>query len=287
MNMIYSQTARFDTGRALNEDKLRKLAPSVFAVDKHESRSDRFRPIPTIEIVRGMAERGFVVVGARQSTTRDESKRDFTKHLLRIRKIDPDQNIAVGDSVCEMYLKNANDGTSAYDLFAGIFRVRCLNSLVSQTGTVDTVKVRHSGDVLGKVIDGTYRVLNEAESVMAAPQDWAQRRLNREAAMVLAEGAHLLRFGDAEGNVSTPIQPQQLLQPRRREDQTNDLWTTFNVIQENVVKGGVRGVRVDTETGQRRRMSTRGVNGIDQDVKLNKALWLLGERMNQLLKQAA
>jgi hypothetical protein len=29
-------------------------------------------------------------------------------------------------------------------------------------------------------------------------------------------------------------------------------------------------------------MKSRAVNGIDQDIKLNKALWLLGERMAAL-----
>jgi len=33
---------------------------------------------------------------------------------------------------------------------AGLFRVRCLNSLVTQTGIVEETKVRHSGDVQAK-----------------------------------------------------------------------------------------------------------------------------------------
>jgi len=42
---IYTSTARFDTGRALNEDEMRKAAPSIFALSAHESRSERFQPI--------------------------------------------------------------------------------------------------------------------------------------------------------------------------------------------------------------------------------------------------
>lgn len=280
---IYTQTARFDTGRALTEDELHRLAPSIFATDAHESRSERFRPIPTIEVLRGLEREGFVAVGAKQGTTRDPGKAPFTKHMIRLRHVDAMHKHAVGGTVLEMLLKNANDGTSAYDLMAGMFRIVCLNSLVAQTGTVDTVKVRHSGRAVEKVIEGTYEVLKSAEAVMAAPQDWSQIRLGRDERVAFAEAAHVLRFGDAEGNVATPIQPVQLLAPRRREDANrDDLWSTFNVTQENVIKGGLRGVRVDAETGQRRRMSTRGVNGIDQDVKLNKALWVLAERMAQL-----
>src|SRR5690606_26147536 len=125
---------------------------SIFATEAHESRSERFRPIPTIEVLRGLEKEGFVPVGVKQGTTRVPGKAPFTKHLIRLRHVDAMQKHAVGDTVLEMLLKNANDGTAAYDLMAGLFRIQCLNSLVAQTGTVDSVKVRHSGDAVGKVI---------------------------------------------------------------------------------------------------------------------------------------
>lgn len=64
---IYTHTARFDTARALTEDEMRKAAPSIFATAAHESRSERFQPIPTIEILRGLMAEGFMPVGAKQS----------------------------------------------------------------------------------------------------------------------------------------------------------------------------------------------------------------------------
>jgi len=136
---VYTHTARFDTARALTEDEMRKAAPSIFATAAHASRSERFQPIPTIEILRGLMAEGFMPVGAKQSGTRDAGKADFTKHLIRLRRVDNGRVYSVGDTVCEILLKNANDGTSAYDLMAGLFRIRCLNSLVAQTGSPDVV----------------------------------------------------------------------------------------------------------------------------------------------------
>ncbi|MGO4484326.1 DUF932 domain-containing protein [Rhizobium sp. 2TAF27] len=69
--------------------------------------------------------------------------------------------------------------------------------------------------------------------------------------------------------------------PRRHDDRANDLWTVWNVVQENAIKGGLRGVGRD-DLGRPRRVKSRAVNGIDLDIKLNKALWLLGERMAAL-----
>jgi hypothetical protein len=280
---VYSNTARFDTGRALTEDEMRVLAPSIFARTAHESRSDRFQVIPTIEILKALKKEGFVAVGAKQSASRVEGKADYTKHMIRLRRMDDGKSYSVGDNVCEILLKNANDGTSAYELMAGLFRIRCLNSLVTQTGTIDAIKVRHSGDAIPQVIEGTYRVLGEAEQTLAAPQDWSNIVLNEDEKQALAVSAHHLRFADSAGLVTTPIKPQQLLVPNRSEDRSNDLWTVFNTVQEHCIKGGLRGF-ARNEFGQTRRVKTRAVNGIDQDIKLNKALWILSEEMAKIKK---
>lgn len=278
---VYTQTARFDTGRAMTEDEMRKVAPSIFALSAHESRSQRFQPIPTIDILRALTKEGFVPVGAKQSLSRIEGKAAFTKHLIRLRRIDDGKTYNVGDTVCEILLKNANDGTSAYELMAGLFRVRCLNSLVAQTGTIEETKVRHSGDVQGKVIDATYTVLSAAEKALVAPQDWSKIQLSGEEQSILARSAHVLRFADAGGETKTPIKPEQLMTQRRAGDLGDDLWTKLNVVQENCMRGGLRGVWRN-ELGRPRRVRSRAVTGIDQDIKLNKALWLIGEEMAKL-----
>jgi len=281
-SQIYGASARFDVTRSMTEDDLRRVAPSVFAESAHESRSERFRPIPTIEIIRGLANEGFHVVNAKQAVCRVENRAPWTKHLLRLRRMDNLAKYSVGDTLCEILLKNANDGTAAYELMAGLFKIRCLNSLVTQSATLDEIKVRHSGDVQHKVIEGTYTVLDAAQKTLAAPVEWSQITLNTDQRNAFAEAAHVLRFGDAaDSPVAQAIMPQTLLSPRRAEDRGNDLWRTFNVVQENSVKGGLHGVRYD-EQNRRRRSTTRPVNGIDQDVKLNKALWILTERMAQL-----
>jgi hypothetical protein len=262
------RAARFDDGaRALSEDEMRRAAPSIFAARPH-------------------------AIGVKQSASRDASKTAYTRHLIRLRRLDDARQYRVGDTVCEIILRNANDGTAAYELMAGLFRIRCLNSLVARIATIDSIKVRHSGDALEKVVDGTYRVLGQAEAVLAAPRDWSRIALNDDAKAALAASAHALRFGDADGRVATPIRPEQLLTPRRADDRADDLWTVMNVIQENVIRGGLsaRAPATTDQHGRWRRgrlATTRAVNNIDQDVKLNKALWGLGERMASSLGLAA
>jgi hypothetical protein len=284
-NSVYAHSARFDIDHSLTEDEMFKIAPSIFATEPHGSRSERFEPIPTINVLRAVSKEGFKVVGVKQSRTRDETRRETTKHLIRLRPVQALEEYRAGDTVCEIILKNANDGSCSYDLMAGLFRIRCLNSLVAQTATLDSVKVRHSGEVANKVIKGTYRVLSEAQKALAAPSEWSKIGVTRHEREAFAEAAHVLRFGDAEGNVKTPIKPIQLLRHRRPDDENEDVWTTLNVVQENVIRGGITGTGRDANNRIIQRTS-RAVNGIDQDVKLNKALWILAAKMAEL-KQAA
>jgi len=67
------------------------------------------------------------------------------------------------------------------------------------------------------------------------------------------------------------------LQAKRGEDRSGELWTTFHRAQENMTKSGVHG---RSRTG--RRVTTRLINGIDQNVKVNRALWVLAEEMRKL-----
>jgi hypothetical protein len=282
---VYTNTARFDgTARPMTEDEIRAVAPSVFAVTAHSSRSEKFMPIPTIEVVRGLAKEGFSVVGASQSVARIADRKFFTKHLLRIRRIDETVTFKTGDTIPEMMLKNANDGTGAYDLMSALYRISCLNSMVAWLNTLSSFKVRHSGkDVAAKVIEGTFSVIDQSRKALAAPEAWSSIQLNSEEQHIFATAAHQVRFGEqieGEAPVSA-IMPTQLLTPRRWEDRSNDLWTTFNRVQENAIKGGLAGQRVN-DNGVLRRSTTRQIKGVDQNVNLNKALFTLANAMAEL-----
>lgn len=277
-DIIYAATARFDDARALTEDEMRQAAPSIFATTAHESRSERFAPISTIAILRALALEGFMPVGVRQSTARSPNRESHTKHLIRLRRLEGEQH-RVGDTVTEMLLKNANDGSSVYDLMAALFRVRCLNSLVAHTGTIAEVKVKHVGkDTVSQVIEGTYRILAQAEKTLEAPVSWGAIDLGHDERRAFARSAHVARFAAADGKVTTGIKPEALLAPRRDGDKGTDLWTTFNVIQENVLRGGLTGYGRGLD-GNQRIFRSRPINGIDQDVRLNKTLWTMAEEI--------
>ncbi len=265
-------------GSFLSDDDIRRVAPSVFATAAHQSRSTGFAPIPTSRILGGLREEGFEVVQAGQSRSRDASRVEFTKHLIRLRHRDQKTGDArrLGDVFPEVVLVNANDGSSSYVMSAGLFRLVCLNGMTVSEKEFQTVRVTHWGDVVGKVIEGSFTVLDESRKALEHAEAWSAIMLAPPEQTAFAESARVLRFGDSEGNVSTPITAEQLLRPNRTADVGPSLWRTFNRVQENVVKGGLSALDRNSK-GQPRRVTTRAVNGIDQDQRLNRALWLLAE----------
>lgn len=257
----------------LTTDQLRRLAPSVFAEEAHDSRSARYAYIATQEILQGLMREGFEVYSATQSRARSADKREHTKHMLRLRHRSM-QLQAVGDSAPEIVLVNSHDGSSSYQMMGGMYRLACNNGLTVPDGIVQTVKVLHSGRVADKVTEGAFEVLDGLTRVIDSRDGMRAVTLSDDESRVFAAAALQLRYDDDK---PAPVEPVQVLRPRRLEDRAPDLWTTFNRVQENVVRGGLRG-----RAANGARQSTRAVTGIDQDVKLNRALWTLAEEMRKL-----
>ena len=284
MNLRYSRFgghSNLSNGNtALTMDQLRSAVPSAFALDKHDSRSERYTYIPTVNVIEGLMGEGFQPFKAIQGKSRVEGKQEFTKHLIRFRH--QSQTLAtVGDSAPEVILINSHDGTSSYKLIAGIFRMVCSNGLIVADSTVGSLSVPHKGDIVSQVIEGSFEIIGNSNRALETTREWQNLQLTAGEQNAFAEAAHELRFADAEGEVTTPIQPAQLLNPRRNADNGNDLWRTFNRVQENVIRGGLHGMGRDANN-RLRRVTTREVRGIDQDVKLNRAMWMLTEKMAEL-----
>ena len=85
----------------------------------------------------------------------------------------------------------------------------------------------------------------------------------------------MLRYDSLD---DAPISPAKVLEHRRREDAGNDLWRTLNVVQENMIRGGLKDYSRRKENGKQF-VRTRAIAGIDENVKLNKALWHLAETL--------
>ncbi len=281
MSVFFNQS-RFSGNQVLGNDELRHYAPSIFAETPwtgngdHRGMSNKYTFIPTIQVVDAMRKEGFVPVKAAQGRSRIEGKGEFTKHMVRFRL--PDEAIKakwdVGEILPELVLVNSHDGTSSYQVSAGLFRLVCKNGMVVQDAECGAYRTRHSGDIAGEVIEATYSIINEMPRIGSTVQDWQQTQLTPQQQETFAAAAIGLRWEPDQA----PIEPRQLLSLRRREDAGSSLWQTFQTTQENIIRGGLRG-----RNASNRIQRTRAVGSVGEDIRLNRALWTLTEKMGQLV----
>lgn len=247
--------------------------PTLSATHPHESRSARFAHISTADTLRQLDSEGFKIHGVQiQRTKKNSTHAGYEKHELRLRK-DGFALSKIGDVIPEVVLRNAHNGTSRFEMLLAMLRLWCLNGATVGT-TWGNVGVAHVGKDTGKkVIDASYTVLGSVGRLTDSIEAWRAIELTSDDRHAFAEQAFALRYHvDAEtGTTRAPVTPYALLNVRREHDVPDDLWTVYQRVQENLVRGGQQGI-----SGQRR-ASTRALTGIDQTLKINRQLFDLTE----------
>ena len=254
----------------LTEDQLRRVAPSIFAEAAHDSRSERYAYIPTIAVVRGLQREGFEPFMVAQARTRDDSRREHTKHMLRLRH----RSQTLGLDTNEIILINSHDGSSAYRMTAGSYRLVCSNGMVCFQADED-ISIPHKGNIQERVVSSAFEVLDGFTRVVQEREGMQALTLNAGEQTAFAHAALELRFDTTDK--PAPVTEAQVLAVRRPEDRPNDLWTVTNRVQEALVRGGL-----DGRLANGRRAATRAVQGIDQNLRLNRALWVLANEMRRM-----
>jgi hypothetical protein len=263
----------------LSLDTIAARAPSVFAERPHESRSARYEFLDTRAVLEGLTNNGFRVFEVRQGGSRIEGKREFTKHMLRLRYMGESGQGALvrgNDRILpEVVITNAHDGTASWQMGAGVFRIVCANGLIAGE-MFDYVRIRHNAAGPQQVIEGAYRVIDQFPRLIDGAHHMGAIDLRPEEAQVFAQAAAQLRWDDP---AAAPIQPEALLRPRRQADRSSDLWSTFNVTQEHLLRGGDQYRHVSEATRRVSYRQTGEVRSIDETSKLNRALWTLAQGM--------
>jgi hypothetical protein len=247
--------------RSLALEDIRRSAPAVFAPGASLKTGRNYTFIPTGKVVAGLMDAGFVPVGARQTKSRGGV--EHARHVVRLRR--RFETVQLRDSVPEIVLLNSHDGTSAYQLRAGLFRLVCLNGLMVSIGTIAAIRVTHRGDVVDDVVTGALTLSERFGEVGAYVERMEQRVLYQDERHAFARRALSLRYDDSQRDGLTT---DDALRARRAEDAGSDLWRTYNVLQESVLRGGL------TRRLPSGRLSrTRRITAIREDVRLNGGLW--------------
>lgn len=247
------------------------LDTQLFAKDAGLNVSAKYVAINTANIIQAFQFAGFELHRGSRNRVNNKAKEGFQKHLLAFRH--PDIQLkSVGDVVPEILLKNSYDGSCAYVLTLGVYRLACANGLVVGT-TFESVRTIHIGkNALQKAIDGAFQIAGQVEALSAKIK--AMQSVSMSPAMQLEFAQRAMKLILPETAVTADA--SSLLTARREADTANDLWTVFNRVQEAVIRGGGRYQSVNA-SGVVRNNTSRAVRSIDRNIGLNKELWTLAE----------
>ena len=252
-----------------NEELLRTYAPAAFATQPEEGRvSGRYSFLPTTDILEILQDEGWTAWKAQQVNARTWSK-NHAKHIIRLRHEDMDMtSFGVGDSFPEMLLMNAHNGLGSYDLMGGIFRMVCSNGMVISESDFGKIHIRHIGFEAQQVTEASRALILNSTKVADKINTWKEVELTPRSRMDFFTDAAKIRFENPDEGIVRDVS-----QVRRTEDQGNDLWRTFNVAQENLIRGGFL-------NGSTRRQ-VRPITSIQKDVKFNSELWDLASKYSE------
>lgn len=255
----------------LTMDQVRAAAPAVFAERPSPKRSERYTFLSTIDQIKPLLDAGWIVTGATQRATRHDGRNPiYTRHQLQLAP-DPKtvkKMVKLGDVRPELTMINSHDGQSTESLYAGLFRLACLNGLVVQSVDFGGFTRKHVGDA------GS--ILEQANAAVAGLKEAA--RLVAEMETKSMTDAAMKKFAADAADAAYDRQDFDstvLLASRRTEDEGRTVWQVYNRVQENVIRGGVRLAHTE---GARRETVTRGISHVQRSVDLNLALWNLAAK---------
>lgn len=248
--------------------------------------SGKFVPVNTLEFVRRFEREGYSVASISKARCLKADKQGFQKHLIRLRHTNMPE---IGGLFPEIVIVNAYDGTAAFRIMLGLFRLVCANGLVTGT-TFQQQRVVHLGNALERVLVAAQTVQTQLPMLTDTVQRWSGIQLSSEqvetleqraAELILPDGAWRDEFS---GQTWKRGQLLDLTRVRRGADAGNDLFRVYNRIQENLLNGGLRYSIKNPETGLVQHKTMRRVNSLDRNVELNQRLWDL---VDQTAKAAA
>lgn len=250
---------------SIDIDELARQVPAAFTDHAADTTSGSYVFISTKELVSALLDAGFIATQAHQSKARVAEYAAYTRHMLRFQQAR--ESVTLADAIPQIVLINSHDGRCSYQLWAGLYRPVCTNGMLTRIGDFGLIHVPHRGNVVQNVVDGALALTRDFSRVGTVIERMAALQLTQAQRVDFANQALDVRY--ARGAYQ-PVSAEQVLEPRRSADAGADLWRVYNVVQENLMRGGLTGRAASGRT-----VRSRAIRAIREDVRINNQLWQL------------
>lgn len=265
---------------AKNKEDIQNVAPAAFSRTFDSRRSDKYSFVPTYHLINMFEKLGWNPTHAKQDGTSA-----YSRHFIRM---DNEKlsylNVNRENVEPQIILDNSHNGVSPAQIHIGLFRLVCGNGLVvSMPGMYTNVKFRHMGVDFKELENLMVQVSEQYLKLGNHIEDMRRVELNNDQKEQFAISAVAHRnpehFINEDGTINERMifnmsNPKELTKPVREEDRKNDLWSTFNILQERMVKGRELFPR---KSPNGRKSSPRPIINAKRNIDYNRKLWEVAE----------
>jgi len=255
----------------LTKDQIKEQAPLVFAsAPTNPEVSGKYLFVNTETIIDDLAKLNWFPVQVAQRKARKKEGTIFSKHMVAFQNPDIKITGSDGDEAYpRILLTNSHDGMQSFRFSVGIFRLVCSNGLVVADEKFNDFRIKHKGYTFDELRDVVSQAVKDLPNKVEVMNQMRNRILSEEEKQKLAIDALLIRAG-----VKTLEYDQEtideILEPKRNEDQGDDLWRVFNVVQEKIINGDFHAALVGAKVRK-----VRKIKSFEKDIQVNKDLFKL------------
>ena len=261
----------------LTKDQLREMCPVAFKeAPTNPGVTDKYLFVNTETIIDDLDKLGWKPVSAAMRKSRGKDT-IFSKHMVTFQNPDIKITSKDGDDAFpRIIMTNSHDGLQAFKFSVGIFRLVCSNGLVVADEKFSDFKIRHKGYTFTELRDVVAQAVNDLPNKVEVLNKMRNKILTQDEKQKLALDALLIRAGISPGSDKAKEFKydeetiQDILEPKRKEDKGNDLWKTFNVIQEKITQGEFHAALVGAKVRK-----VRKIKSFEKDLQVNKELFKL------------
>ena len=270
----------------LSMDDLRKACPAAFkTTPTNPGVSERYVHANTATVVEDLAKLGWYPVQAKQCRPKKNSKGIRSFHMIALQN--PDVKICkpvtditgetteIVDSYPRIILTNSHDGFNSFKFMVGLFRLVCSNGLILCSDEMVNMSIRHinySFEALRTVVSSA---IEQIPYIVNTMNTMKNTKLSEAEKKELATAVVKIRK-DVEDDEKFSIDEatvMDILEPVRDEDNSDDLWTVFNICQEKMIKGGFQSTGKNDKARKQRKITS-----IKKDIDYNQRLWEIAMR---------
>lgn len=259
----------------LTEEQIKITCPHAFMTEpSNPSVSDKYVQLSTIDVIHDMSKLGWFPVVAKQCRNKKGSKGIRSFHMIALQN--PNVKVLKSNGEVEGYpriiITSSHDGFNSFKFMCGYYRIICSNGLIIADKEFANISIRHINYTFEELTKTVVNILEKLPKQIETLNNMQKTVLTEEEKTNLAISAIKLRKGySEEDKVEISKETiEEVLTPVRSEDNIDNLYCIYNIIQERIIKGNFH-----YSEKQKKFRKMRMITSINKDLDINSNLFSL------------